>query len=145
MTGIREARPKAPELHPIMEAQLFYKELGRLLYAIAAADGKVEQKEIATLKQVVSEHLVPLEASTDHFGTDQAFITEFEFDVLADRSASAEGAFDSFIAYMARHKNDLEPERKELIYRAADAVASAFHGVNKAELPLLIELRKHLH
>jgi uncharacterized tellurite resistance protein B-like protein len=127
-----------------MEAQLFYKELGRQLYAIAAADGKVTDKEVATLKRIVSEQLVPQETSTDHFGTDQAYITEFEFEVLADRNASVEGAFDSFIAYMARHRNDLDQERKELIYRAADAVAHAFHGVNKAELPLLIELRKHL-
>ena len=127
-----------------MEAQLFYKELGRLLYAIAAADGKVSDKEVATLKRIVSQELVPQEASTDHFGTDQAYITEFEFEVLAERNASVEGAFDSFIAYMARHKNDLDPERKNLIYRAADAVGSAFHGVNKTELPLLVELHRHL-
>lgn len=127
-----------------MEAQLFYKEFGRLLYSIAAADGVVSDKEVATLKRIVTEELVPLETSTDHFGSDQAFITEFEFDVLADRSASSEGAFDSFIAYMSGHKKDLDAERKDLIYRAADAVANAFHGVNKAELPLLIELRRHL-
>ena len=132
------------QLHGIMEAQLFYKELGRLLYAIAAADGVVSEKEVATLKRIVSEELVPLEASTDHFGSDQAFITEFEFDVLADRSASSEGAFDSFIAYMSGHKKDLEPERKALTYRAAEAVANAFRGVNKDELPLLIALRRHL-
>jgi uncharacterized tellurite resistance protein B-like protein len=127
-----------------MEAQLFYKELGRLLYAIAAADGKVTDKEVVTLKRIVSEQLVPQEVSTDHFGTDQAYITEFEFDVLLDRNASPEGAFDSFIAYMAGHKHHLGREKRELIYRAADAVANAFHGVNKAELPLLIELHKHL-
>jgi uncharacterized tellurite resistance protein B-like protein len=144
MTTVSAHPGQGGDLHAIMEAQLFYKELGRLLYAIAAADGRVSDKEVATLKRIVSEELVPLEASTDHFGTDQAFITEFEFDVLAERSASAEGAFDSFIAYMAGHKNDLDTERKELIYRAADAVASAFHGVNKAELPLLIELHRHL-
>ncbi|MBK9176525.1 MAG: TerB family tellurite resistance protein [Flavobacteriales bacterium] len=128
-----------------MEAQLFYKELGRLLYAIAAADGKVSDNEVRALKRIVSEQLVPQEASTDHFGTDQAYITEFEFEVLADRNATSEEAFDSFIAYMSRHKNDLEKERKQLIYRSADAVANAFHGVGKAELPLLIELHKHLH
>jgi uncharacterized tellurite resistance protein B-like protein len=127
-----------------MEAQLFYKELGRLLYAIAAADGTISQKEMIMLKRIVSEQLVPQEVTTDHFGTDQAYITEFEFDVLADRSASVEGAFDSFIAYMARHRNDLTPERKALIYSAADSVANAFHGVNRHELPLLKELRKHL-
>ncbi|MBK7385161.1 MAG: hypothetical protein IPI81_17795 [Flavobacteriales bacterium] len=128
-----------------MEAQLFYKELGRLLYAIAAADGRIAAKEVAVLKKVVAEQLVPQEVTTDHFGTDQAFITEFEFDVLADRGADVDGAFDSFIAYMSRHKADLSVKRKELIYRCADAVAHAFHGVGKAELPLLIELHKHLH
>jgi uncharacterized tellurite resistance protein B-like protein len=142
---VRPVSSGQAQLHRIMEAQLFYKELGRLLYAIAAADGRVSDKEVATLKRIVSEELVPLETSTDHFGTDQAYITEFEFDVLADRNASSEGAFDSFIAYMASHKGDLDTERKELIYRAADAVANAFHGVNKAELPLLIELHRHLH
>lgn len=128
-----------------MEAQLFYKELGRLLYAIAAADGKVSAKEVRALKRIVSEQLVPQEASTDHFGTDQAYITEFEFEVLAERAAGSEEAFDSFIAYMSRHKHDLAPERKALIYRSADAVAQAFHGVGQAELPLLIELHRHLH
>ncbi len=128
-----------------MEAQLFYKELGRLLYAIATADGKVSAKEVRALKRIVSEQLVPQEASTDHFGTDQAYITEFEFEVLAERAAGSEEAFDSFIAYMSRHKHDLAPERKALIYRSADAVAQAFHGVGRAELPLLIELHRHLH
>jgi uncharacterized tellurite resistance protein B-like protein len=128
-----------------MEAQLFYKELGRLLYAIAAADGKVSDKEVRTLKRIVSEQLVPQEVATDHFGTDQAYVTEFEFEVLADREASVQGAFDSFIAYMARHKQDLNAGRRELIYRCADAVARAFHGVGRAELPLLRELHKHLH
>jgi uncharacterized tellurite resistance protein B-like protein len=128
-----------------MEAQLFYKELGRLLYAIAAADGQVNDQEVRTLKRIVSQQLVPQEASTDHFGTDQAFITEFEFEVLAERGAAMEEAFDSFIAYMSRDRTDLAPERKQLIYRCADAVANAFHGVGKAELPLLIELHKHLH
>ena len=127
-----------------MEAQLFYKELGRLLYAIAAADGNISEKEVATLKRIVSEQLVPQEVTTDHFGTDQAYITEFEFDVLADRNASVEGAFDSFILYMSRHRNDLSPERKRSIYECADAVASAFHGRNGHELPLLKELHKHL-
>lgn len=144
MTSIRYAGLWCDELHPIMEAQLFYKELGRLLYAIAAVDGGVTEKEVAELKRIVKEELVPQEASTDHFGTDQAYITEFEFEVLADRVATVEGAFDSFVAYMARHRNDLSPERRELIYRAADAVARAFHGVGRKELPLLIKLHRHL-
>ena len=43
-----------------MEAQLFYKELGRLLYAGAAVDGTVSPKEVETIKRVVKERLVSL-------------------------------------------------------------------------------------
>jgi hypothetical protein len=127
-----------------MEATLFYKELGRLLYAIAAADGKVRQKERDTLKWVVKDLLVPVEASVDHHGTDRAYITEFEFDVLLDRDATAEEAFDSFMVYMQGHRDDLPEERRELIYTCADAVAHAFHGISAKELPLLIEVHKLL-
>jgi hypothetical protein len=80
----------------------------------------------------------------DHFGTDMAYITEFEFDVLADREATPEEAFDSFIAYMSQHQKDLTPERKQLIYLTAEAVARAFFGVGQKEVPLLIELHRHL-
>jgi len=127
-----------------MEAQLFFKELGRLLYAIAAADGRVAEAEVAALKRIVKEELVPQHNGTDHFGSDKAFFTEFEFDVLAERNATAEGAFDSFTTYMALHHHDLSPDRKELIYRAADAVATAFHGVDKKTVPYLEELHRHL-
>jgi len=127
-----------------MEATLFYKELGRLLYAIAAADGKVSTKEIDTLKWVVKDLLVPVEASTDHFGTDQAFVTEFEFDTLMDRGMSSANAYESFSTYFSEHRYHLGRERKELIYTCADAVANAMHGVNAKELPILIELHKLL-
>ncbi|MBK9274279.1 MAG: hypothetical protein IPM49_07045 [Flavobacteriales bacterium] len=127
-----------------MEAQLFYKELGRLLYAVAAVDGKVSPKEVDTLKRVVKERLVPVEAGMDHFGSDQAYITEFEFDVLAERNATSEEAYTSFIAYMARHRNDLGGERRDLIYACAHAVARAVHGVGAKEFPLLVDLHRHL-
>lgn len=127
-----------------MENTLFYKELGRLLYAIASADGKVSTAEIRTLKWVVKDLLVPVEAGRDHHGTDQAFITEFEFDVLHDRGATSEEAFDSFVAYMAGHKHHLPEEKREMILTCADSVAHSMHGVGSHELPLLIELRKQL-
>lgn len=127
-----------------MEKTLFYKELGRLLYAIAAADGRIQRKERGTLRWVVKDLLVPVESGTDHHGTDTAYITEFEFDVLAERQATSDEAFDSFIAYMAGHHHDLGEERRELVLTCAEAVAHAWHGVGAKELPLLIELNRHL-
>lgn len=127
-----------------MDATLFYKELGRLLYAIAAADGQVNRKEVETVKWVVKDLLVPVEAGMDHHGTDQAFITEFEFDTLLERTATCEEAYASFTAYMDLHRHHLPKERRELIYNCAESVAHAMHGVNSKELPLLIDLHRLL-
>lgn len=127
-----------------MDATLFYKELGRLLYAIAAADGKVTRKEVDTLKWVVKDLLVPVEAGTDHHGTDQAFITEFEFETLMDRGMTSEEAYTSFAAYMDGHRHHLPEEKRELIFNCAGSVARAMHGVNAKERSLLNDLHRRL-
>ncbi len=125
-----------------MNRQLFYKEFGRLLYALAAVDGRVAPKEAEALKRVVKEQLVPHELFRDHFGSDHAFTTEFEFDVLVDRKADADACFESFIAYMSQHRDEQHAALDRTILAAAEEVAQAFHGVNKKELGYLIELRK---
>jgi hypothetical protein len=127
-----------------MNQKLFYKELGCLMYALAAVDGAVKPKEMTTLKRIVHDQLVPFEPGSDKYGTDNAFITEFEFDVLADQVADPQDCFDSFVAYISQHRKEVTPQRRELIYSMADAVASAFHGVNKKELVLLNELHREL-
>lgn len=127
-----------------MDQKKFYSELGRLLYAIAAVDGRIHAQEAATMKRVVSDQLVPQEAATDHFGTDQAYITEFEFDIQVDRGEAPEEAFDSFVTYLTQHKERMCAEQKKLILRAADVVAHAFHGVNAKEMRMLAELKRRL-
>ncbi len=127
-----------------MNHQLFYKELGRLLYAIAAVDGQVSRAEVKRLHDVVGTVLVPAETATDIHGTDQAWITEFEFDVLAEQGADAQGEFESFVAYISQHRNEVTPELRRTILFAADAVAKAFHGVGRKELPLLEALEREL-
>ncbi len=128
----------------VMNQKLFYKELGCLMYSLAAVDGKVADSEIATLKRIVREELVPLEVGTDKYGTDNAFITEFEFDVLVDQDAEPQGCFDSFIAYISMHKKEVSPKLKQVIMNMAHAVTGAFHGVNKDEVHLLAELHREL-
>jgi len=127
-----------------MNHQLLYKELGRLLYAVAAVDGRVQPAEVRKLHEVVQAVLVPLEPATDKYGTDQAWITEFEFDVLAEQGADAQGEFDSFIAYISQHRKELTPDLKETILRMAEAVAMAFHGVDRKEQALLNLLAREL-
>jgi uncharacterized tellurite resistance protein B-like protein len=43
----------------------FYAEVGKLLYAIASADGRVDEKEYRLLRDIVRQKLVPMENNTD--------------------------------------------------------------------------------
>jgi uncharacterized tellurite resistance protein B-like protein len=127
-----------------MNHQLFYKELGRLLYAIAAADGRVSPAEVRRLHEVVAQVLVPAEPATDKYGTDQAWITEFEFDVLAEQGADPQGEFDSFIAYLSQHRREVSDDLRGTVLLAAEAVAGAFQGISRKEQHYLEALRREL-
>lgn len=127
-----------------MDQRKFYAELGRLLYAIAAVDGRIHAKEAAMMRRVVTEQLVPQESTLDHYGTDRAYITEFEFDIQVERGEVPEIAFDSFVLYLTQHRDRLSQAQKELIMRAAQVVAHAFHGANAKELRMLDELERKI-
>ena len=73
----------------------YYKELGKLLYAVAKADGKINPHEVEELKRIIKSELVPAEKETDEFGTDTAFYIEFEFDIYEEMDIDADVAYDS--------------------------------------------------
>ena len=119
----------------------FYEALGKLLFAIAKADGEIKPKEISTIKDLVRSQLVPIEKSTDEFGTDAAFITEIEFEVFADSNFTFEEAYQSFADFIEEYDQQLSSELKKLAYDLAEKVADAFHGINKKEKSLLNRLQ----
>jgi uncharacterized tellurite resistance protein B-like protein len=52
-----------------MPIKQYYIELGKLLFAIAKSDGKVQQKEVIGFKQLITSELLKLEKGQDAFGT----------------------------------------------------------------------------
>lgn len=127
-----------------MDHKRFYKELGKLLYAIAAADGKIHPAEIAKFRKVISEEIVPVEASHDQFGTDNAYYAEFEFETLADKDFPAADAYHSFVLYLKEYSEKIDPVLKSLCLSAAEKVAAANQGINKKESQYLADLSKQL-
>lgn len=121
-----------------------YKNIGVLLYAIAKADGQIQDKEIKAIHQIVVEDLAPLEESVDNFGTDAAFFAEFEFEILQDHDIGAQKAFDRFVAFAKENQKNLSPELRALIVKIVEKVAAAYRGINKAEAEMIESLKKHL-
>lgn len=127
-----------------MDHKRFYKELGKLLYAVAASDGKIQNQEVDRIRKLVREELAPAEGSRDQFGTDNAYYAEFEFETLADQGFPSADAYHSFLGYLKEYESKIDPDMKALSLRAAQQVASAVGGVQAVEFSILSDLKKHL-
>jgi hypothetical protein len=124
-----------------MEFKDFYIHLGKLAYAVAMADGNVQQEEIDKLRLDLKEILLPLESDLDEFGMDSAFYTEFEFEKLMDQEVEVAAAFKEFIAFAENNKGNITDKMKEVSIKIIENVANAYQGIIKEEQVLIDELK----
>lgn len=127
-----------------MKYKNFYSELGKLLYAVAKADGTISEKEAITIHKAVAEELVPQEQNTDEFGTDAAYFTEIEFEIMNETFADPEEAFDSFVTYVNEHHTAFDERLKRITLDISERVAAAYYGINREEAQVLHRLREKI-
>lgn len=125
----------------------FYQNLGKLFYAIAAADKHVEEVEYTVLKEIVKTKWTKIDPVDDDFHTDAAYQIETVFDWLNNESFSdSETCYTEFLDFKKEHPSLFTEEIKSLILNTTNKIASSFHGLNKSELMMLaklsIELKK---
>jgi uncharacterized tellurite resistance protein B-like protein len=122
----------------------FYSELGKLLYAIADADGTINSKEKGRLKEIVKDELVPAETHKDRFGINAAYYTEIEFEFLEEVREEPEIAFDSFIDFIDTHKTAIDESMLESARYSAEKLAEVFYQINSKEKEMLNKLHHKL-
>lgn len=124
--------------------QRIYEKLGFLFYAIAAADNVVTPAEISRLEEMVKKIWVPIENTTDEFGTDAAQYISISFEYLMNEGVEADMAFEEFSNYYQDHSPAFSNGIKESIKMTAHAIAEAFKGENALEHAYLERLEKLL-
>ncbi len=117
-----------------------YHKLGKLFYAVAAADKQVSKEEAQKLYQLVKQDWVPVEDAADAFGTDAAFQIITAFDLLNDQMASSKSCTHQFEEFYRAHKYLFTDNIKELTLRTANGIATSFRGQNKSELIAIQEI-----
>jgi hypothetical protein len=130
-----------------LNLKLFYKELGRLLYAVAYSDGKIRKQEVEALNNFIYKELLPIEFSSDSSGMNQAFYTEFEFDELIKENLPPQLVFHNYITYLKANAPFITNQHKLSIISSVEKVANAYKHINKKEddiIELLKEEIKHL-
>jgi len=127
-----------------MDYRMFYSELGKLLYAVADADGIVSPQEKKNMFELVQTRLMHKETHTDEFGTNDAWYAAFEFEVADEQILSAADAFLSFTEYIEENKNKIDEDTRQLCLVLADKLAESYRHSNKKEKFLIQKLREVL-
>lgn len=119
----------------------FYQNLGKLFYAIAAADKQVRISEFNKLKDIVKTQWLDLDPITDDYDTDAAYQIEIVFDWLKNqKNLEVQSCFNDFVNYKNDQPHLFTKSVKNLIITTASEVAASFSGINKSELILLAKL-----
>jgi len=122
----------------------FYQSIGKLFYAIAAADKIVRKKEYDALRKLVKEQWKSMDDYKDDFNTDSAYQIEIVFDWMDYEQLDAANCFEEFKDFKKENDSLFTKERKNLIWETANAIANSFAGKNKSELIMLAKLKSLL-
>lgn len=126
----------------MVNSRRFYKELGNLFYAIAAADKKIRKEEKYQLEKEIQEVWRNYDHTTDRFGSDRAFLIEFEFETMEDESETAEGAYSRFESFFGEFCNQIDTATRHSIFNSARHIAECIRKINTNELNYLVRLKK---
>jgi hypothetical protein len=118
----------------------FNINLAKLFYSVASIDKVVVDEEIAFFKAIIRKEWETNKV-LDKPQIEQVFGV---FDSLVESKTDAEECFESFRAYMLKSNGLFSPFIKNLIWKTADGIASAFADKNKSEVILLAKLKSLL-
>ena len=123
----------------------FYENLGKLFYAIAAADDIVEEIEFNVLKETVKNKWIKIDAVDDNFHSDAAYKIETVFDWLnIEGFSNSETCYSEFIEFKEEHPSLFSKDINNLIIKTATKIAASAHDLNKLELMLVDKLNTEL-
>ncbi|MBN2747699.1 MAG: hypothetical protein JXR34_13315 [Bacteroidales bacterium] len=126
-----------------MDYKEFYVELGKLLYAVAKADGEVQDEELYSIYQMVISDLSDA-LLFDRDDEVDAYYTEFEFEALIDKNADMHVALKSFMTYFDANQQNFTSQMRATTLKAVEAVAMAFEGIVPEEQKVIDEIRQKL-
>lgn len=120
----------------------FYQNLGKLFYAIAAADNHVKDEEFNALKHIINNEWKSLSENPDNDFINNGTVTIIDtFKWLRnDNEYNAEICYNSFINYKRSHEDLFNKEIKSLIIKTASKITASYSSQNKSELMMLAKL-----
>jgi len=122
----------------------FYKELGKFLYAIAKADGTVQQQEVEEIEKQILHKIKRLNHSKTHPEHIELLLTMLSFENSNKEKLSAKEASLSFLTFIRKYGSNIPDYSKEIAFSLINLAAHAYHGISQEEEKLLHEIKDFL-
>ena len=118
-----------------------HQYLGKLFYAVAMADNKIEEEEITALKTDILQRWYNLDSKPYGLILDghQEIITVFT--QLQSTNAESDACFTEFQKFFNEHIQLFNEDLRKLIWDTTQVIASSFANKNKSELIVLAKLK----
>ena len=110
-----------------------FKNIGKLFYAIAKADGHLALEEYHKLNEV-------LDRSWSHLNCKNIELIQHTFNELHLNNREPDLCFEDFISFYKTNPKLFTTELKNLILKTGNSMAYAYAKINKSELVLLAKL-----
>jgi hypothetical protein len=110
--------------------------LGKLLYAIAIADGFVQEEEKYNLHRFVLKELAHHERTYDSSGMNQAFYVDFEFESYVKEHPELNGTAKNFGEFV---EENIEPGDKQLLERSIQLMENVATAYSKGKEKTIID------
>jgi len=129
-----------------MNYKEYYTALGKLVYAVAKADGSIQNEESAKVFHFVISQIVDLEKeSGDGRHALEAFNTEREFHRLEKQNTSVEDAVDGFFNFLEKNKDHWNDKLKNTCFNIMEVVARAYNDIEDSENIIIIKVKEKIN
>lgn len=129
----------------IKTTETFYHNLGKLFYAVAAADKVLREEEFEPLRDYLENYWLDYDDLLDVFESDAAHLIEVVFEGVQFFEETSEDMYDAFVTYKREQPHLFNKKVNQLIMDTARAIAHSYAGVNKSELIILGKLEIELN
>lgn len=118
----------------------YYKELGKLVYAVAAADGTIQVEERDKLHQFVLKEMASHESTNDSSGMNQAFYVDFEFDAAEEKHPTSNEVIMSYARFVHNNYESNDGSLIDNSLKLLETVAQAYTKKNEKNIIDIVRL-----
>jgi hypothetical protein len=129
-----------------MNYKQYYTALGKLVYAIAKADGSIQTEESAKIFHFVISQIIDLEKESGNGRNAlEAFNTEREFHRLKKQNATVGDAYNGFVEFLDNNKQLFDIKLKSTCLNIMNRVALAYNGIEESEKVLIDKIKAEIN